>query len=231
MAKFCPVCNNSSDKVRFIGELCVNCTVAAYEKKMNIPDVVKVNICRSCGRIMKGQEYVKYSKTALAGAIEHEVGIPNCNVQLLTFEDNFATVRFTCDMEFEKASFDRRLAIKVGKQMCKTCSMRAGGYFESTVQLRGDLERAKMMSEKLTRFVERRGGFIAKLEEVTNGYDVYISSNQLVNAFMKVNELKPTRAYQLHGIRNGKKLYRNIYSLRFDHYGPLKSGKGYSRKG
>jgi nonsense-mediated mRNA decay protein 3 len=217
MIRYCPICNKSSDETPFVGELCLDCTVKEYEKKMKIPETVKINVCRSCGKVGTSMDspYENYSKSAVARTIESAIKIKECKVRLVTFEGDTASVELKCDIDGELATFDRKFIVKVGRQMCKPCSLKAGGYYEALFQLRGDPQKCIKTMERLTKFVERRGGFISKSEDVQGGYDIYISSKDITALFIKMYELKPIRSFQLYGVRNGKKVYRNIYSLRF----------------
>ncbi|HIH50177.1 TPA: hypothetical protein HA291_01835, partial [Candidatus Micrarchaeota archaeon] len=88
------------------------------------------------------------------------------------------------------------------------------GYYEALVQLRGDWDRINSLIRNITKYVERRNGFIAKIEKVENGKDVYLSDKLMANAFFHDYDLKPTRSFRLYGMKRGKKVYRNTYSLR-----------------
>jgi NMD protein affecting ribosome stability and mRNA decay len=79
--------------------------------------------------------------------------------------------------------------------------------------LRGSGERINNLIKKITKYVERREGFITKIEIVENGKDVYVSDKLIMNEFFKDYELKPKRSFRLYGMKRGKKLFRNTYSL------------------
>ena len=80
-------------------------------------------------------------------------------------------------------------------------------------QLRGNRERIERLSMKLVEFFARHGGFISKIEEKENGFDVYVSSKILATKFIEIGKLKPTISYTLFTVRNNKKIYRNTYAL------------------
>lgn len=69
---------------------------------------------------------------------------------------------------------------------------------------------------KITKYVQRRGGFIAKMEDIEGGKDVYVSDKLMMNEFFKDYDIKPIRSFRLYGMKRGKKLYRNTYSLHLD---------------
>ena len=68
-------------------------------------------------------------------------------------------------------------------------------------------------SAKLSRYLERREAYITKVEEATNGIDIYVSNKEAANNFFIDHDLKPLRSFRLWGMKKGKKVYRNTYSL------------------
>jgi len=61
------LCNNSSDKIRFIGEFCEECTIKKIKKL--VPHKLKIEFCRRCGRLKVRGEYVEDNDKELAEAI------------------------------------------------------------------------------------------------------------------------------------------------------------------
>ena len=70
------------------------------------------------------------------------------------------------------------------------------------------------MISKVNKYFERHQEFVTKIEQIDNGYDMYLSSKKLVTAFLSLMNIKATVSYTLHGLRKGKKIYRNTYSIR-----------------
>jgi NMD protein affecting ribosome stability and mRNA decay len=48
-----------------------------------------------------------------------------------------------------------------------------------------------------------------------NGLDVYLSSKSLATLFIMKQRLKPETSYTLAGVKQGKRVYKNTYALRF----------------
>ncbi len=209
--KYCPICNKSSDRIRFVGEFCESCAIDKMRR--DVPTQAVVSQCRGCLRIRTKLGHKKLDKESLALAIAASVK-SKANIEVLGFDETHADVRFTYETYDGNVALDARLRIKKTHEMCTDCFRRRSGYFEATVQLRGNPVRIESMLKKLTRYLERRNAFVSKAEDVVNGIDVYTSDKLVTNEFFKEYELKPGRSYTLYGLKHGNKLYRNTYILR-----------------
>jgi NMD protein affecting ribosome stability and mRNA decay len=127
---------------------------------------------------------------------------------------------FIFDVDDEKVNFNKKLLYKIAHETCQRCYRISSGYYEAIAQLRGDKQRIENLIAKITKYVQRRGGFIAKIESVENGKDVYLSDKLMTNTFFKDYDLKPARSFRLYGMKKGRKLYRNTYSIQFDKIEP-----------
>ncbi|MDE1856567.1 MAG: hypothetical protein KGH98_00620 [Candidatus Micrarchaeota archaeon] len=210
--KYCPTCERSSNDARFIGEFCEFCVRAKITKRMK--DSVEVIACKNCGKIKTPLGFENVSKAAMGDAIAHELGAKGCKVTVERFDDRGADLWMECETEDGPIEFDYPVRLKIRKQMCMQCYRRTSGYYEALVQLRGDMNKCSALVKRLTRYAEGRGAFIAKVEELDNGYDVYVSDKLLAGEFFTFHKLKPKRSFTLYGMKKGKRLYRNIYLLR-----------------
>lgn len=139
-----------------------------------------------------------------------------CEVKVIGHTGKEIDAVFVFEVDGERVSFPRRLQYKVLHETCQRCYRISSGYYEAVIQLRGDMYRINNLIAKVTKYVQRRGGFIAKIEDVNEGRDVYVSDKLMMNEFFKDYGLKPTRSFRLYGMKRGKKLYRNTYSLHLD---------------
>ena len=156
----------------------------------------------------------KINNDVLAVAIKKDIGVNNARVEVIAYERGVATISFEYDYGDIILHFKKNIKIKSANETCEECIKMRGGYFEAMVQLRGDTYLVSKMVEKIKRYVEKNGTFVSKVETVSKGYDIYIGDKKVVNAFMSLYELKPTRSYDLYGLQRGKKVYRNIYAVR-----------------
>jgi NMD protein affecting ribosome stability and mRNA decay len=151
---------------------------------------------------------------SLGKAIEFELKLnSNWKVKVKDYGDETINAVFIFNYENEKVGFNKELKYKFAKQTCQRCERISGGYYEAIAQLRGSGERINNLIKKITKYVERREGFITKIEIVENGKDVYVSDKLIMNEFFKDYDLKPKRSFRLYGMKRGKKLFRNTYSL------------------
>jgi len=128
---------------------------------------------------------------------------------------------FITDIDGERASFNRTLTYKIAHETCQRCYRISSGYYEAVVQARGDEKRIDNLIAKIIKYVQRRGGFIAKIEDMRDGKDIYASDKLMMNAFFKDYDIKPVRSFRLYGEKKGVKLYRNTYSIHFDTPAPV----------
>lgn len=214
MEKRCPICNASSAEREFAGEICVECLAERLAKTAHIPESVTINICRSCGKVGVGKEFFRNSNRAISEAIEHQLLPLGFKVKAARIIDNHVSVRFYKDIDDEEVGFTRSIRVRIRDAMCTQCTMKSGGYYQAVVQLRGDLEKIEKMKGKITQFVERRDEFISKVVKHRSGYDMYVSDKHTIAGFFSAYRINPTKSFVLAGVKSGKKVYRNIYSVK-----------------
>jgi nonsense-mediated mRNA decay protein 3 len=211
MTIYCPLCNKSSDEIRFVGNFCEECIIKKLEKK--IPENCVLLQCRFCKRIKEGKTFSKMGNKSVARSIKISLKIPD-EIKVKFHTDEFIDAIITSIVENEKVSFPKRFMYKIKHETCQRCYWIASGYYEAVVQLRGNRFRIDNLVKKLKKYIERRDGFIAKIENVeNNGVDVYTSNKLMMNDFIHDYDLKATRSYRLYGMKRGKSVYRNTYSL------------------
>ena len=213
MTRYCPTCNRSSNDVKFIGEFCEVCVADKIMKTLR--DYAVDESCKSCKRIRTSEGYMPVSKNSLKDAIRHSLGT-KCNISVISFDESSAAVRFSCQEEMGMVEFEKKIRIETKRTMCMDCYRRTSGYYEAVVQLRGDNGKADMIMKKLINFIEVRGAFVSRIDELSNGYNIYISDKKITASFFQLNKLKPKRSFTLYGVKRGNKVYRNAYLLRFD---------------
>lgn len=207
MVKHCPICNRSSNEVRFFGEFCEFCTRDKLRSK--IPHEIMLVECRRCGRIWVDGEYTEKNHRSIENAIKRK--IRGYETRLLDYTDDAAIIELSGE---EITGLREEIALEHENRTCQRDLRKSSGYYEAVVQLRGNEVRAQRIIKKLNDYLLRREQFISKIEQVENGYDAYASSKKLTSAFIAEIKLKPTVSYTLYGLRGGKKVYRNTYAIR-----------------
>ncbi len=197
--------------VRFIGQFCEPCAEARLRKR--IAPIAEIQLCKFCNKIKNGLDFRKLGKGSLGFALRQAVKQKGCELKVLRFDGLSADLVVTCTVDGERLSFPYAIELKTEYLMCGQCSRKSSGYYEALVQLRGPRQQVETMKGALERFVERREGFISRIEKEEHGYDLYISDKAATSEFFLQRKLKPKRSYTLYGMKRGRKLYRNIYSI------------------
>lgn len=206
MPKHCPVCGKSSADIKFFGEFCEECSARALLKSIN-PEL-EITECRRCGRIGLGDKFVEKDRKSIEDILERN--FKNHAVKLLSLNGSTARVALA-----ERNGPYAETDVKINSRLttCPACIRRSSGYYEGVIQFRGKPERIEKITEKLSSYLERRDSFIAKMVGTDKGKDVYVSSKSLAAAFLKRMHLEYKISYTLHGVKNGRKLYRHTFSV------------------
>ncbi len=211
MVKRCPTCNRTNNEIRFVGEFCEKC---ASEKLIGkLPVVLEVDKCRVCGRIKTKEGMFGEDKTSLSSVIQQR--LIKFRVKVIGYGPGRALVDVVAQTAHDTVSAEKEFELKYRKITCDSCYKRIGGYYEATLQLRGDLERISRFIERVSRYLEERDSFVAKVEKVDNGYDVFVSNKAAAAAFISEREIVAKTSYTLSGVnKSGKKVYKNTYAIR-----------------
>lgn len=169
--------------------------------------------CRVCGKIRTREGFAPEDRLSLGSVVQQRLN--KFKVKMISHEDGKALLDVVSARREGNVYTEKEVEIKYRKVTCDSCYKRIGGYYEATVQLRGDPERISRMIERITRYAEERGEFVAKVERADNGYDMYVSSKALVSAFVSEREITAKVSYTLSGLnQSGKKVYKNTYAIR-----------------
>ncbi len=195
----------------FVGELCSRCAGKKLEEKL--PELVKAERCRICGRIQTKEGVMEINQKSLQLLIQQRLN--KFKISLINYGEEKALIDVVEEGWSQPVAAEKEIGIKYTKMTCESCYKKQGGYFEATMQLRGDEERAQRFAARFKKYIEERGGFISEAKEVEGGYDIYTSSKALAAAYMKEKEIKAKASYTLSGLnKSGKKVYKNTYAVR-----------------
>ncbi len=211
MVKHCPTCNRNSNEIRFVGEFCEKCASDKLGEKL--PLVLEVEKCRVCGRIRTKEGMLQEDKMSLNLAIQQR--LTKFRVKVISYGPGRAVADVVAEAARDTVSTEKEFELKYRKITCDSCYKRIGGYYEATLQLRGEAERISRFIERVSRYLEERDSFVAKVEKVDNGYDVFVSNKAAVAAFISEKDIVAKTSYTLSGVnKSGKKVYKNTYAIR-----------------
>ena len=142
------------------------------------------------------------------------------------------TVRTTCDVMGYEAEDEATTIVRIKNTVCRRCSRQLGSYYEAILQIRtGSGRLSEEDREETLAMVENsvarqaatnRSLFITKMELVTGGVDVYLSSMSLGKSLAR--ELADfycaeTKDPKLVGqTTDGQDMYRITYLVRLPEY-------------
>ncbi len=206
--KHCPICNKSSSEIKFYGEFCADC--AGDKVRGRLPREAEVTVCKSCGNIKVAGAFVPETHASVERLLKS--AIKHYPIRLMHSGNGIARLAVS-DPDREGLEVQANVHLKAIRVLCDACSKKRAGYYEAVVQLRGEKEKVARTSESLSRYLERNGAFVTKVEEKEHGLDIYASDKRVVQAYISARHLKPKTAFELHGEKAGRKLYRNTYFL------------------
>ncbi len=206
--RHCPICNKSSDEIKFYGEFCAD--HASKKLEESLPHQSELETCKDCKRINVAGKFVEENSMSIERAMKRE--LKKYSVELVHFGNGIARVRVT-DEKQDGLQIETNIHVKRVNLLCDTCARIRSGYFEAIVQIRGEHEKVGRMAEALRTYVEKNGSFVTKVETKEHGLDVYIGSKKAASAFLSSRRLKFKASYELNGMKQGRRLYRNTYFL------------------
>lgn len=212
---FCVECGKEG---KTFGGLCLDC----YIKRHNffvIPSAVEITFCKECdayriaGEWKRGnlwKDIEEYIKQHIKADIPYECWMDDGKI--------------ICEGSFEgkRIRIEKDVGIKEKYRLCPQCSLRKGGYFEAVIQVRGKIDSEREVDEIVKRHVNEKKSFISKKEKVRGGIDYYIGNKKA--ARKAAQEIKDslkgelTVSSSLVGMKDGKRIYRDTYSIRVPEY-------------
>lgn len=222
LSKFCPRCGKETEELYGNKKkLCPDC-YPDKNKLLEIPDVVEIDICSTCGRMKKHGEWIEeYTLEEQLGARFEEFSEPEIDMELQYWEeDDKMLVRVHAFKGEMKDHYDTEL--RINKQQCGTCSQFSGGFYKVKMQLRGeqDLEGvADSMADTAAEVTnEDRGSFLSNIEKTSHGIDFYLSTEKIAGEILSMlkarHDPEVKRSYELISEEDGQKVYRNVISVR-----------------
>ena len=217
MERICPRCGNSDTKITFVGERCLECFFET--KKGSFVEKISFEACQKCGKIRRGRDW-KETHPSLIALIAGQAmkGVPgHYNVEAQQWEGIW-------EEGGDAVPFTHPLPIDARKMMCPQCSRATSGYFEGILQLRGNPAKVQKWADKFIKQISKVT-FIPKVEDMHGGVDIYIGEKKEIPEMLMHHGLKAVRTEKLSGEKNGKRLYRSTFLIRFEDDGEMAKGK------
>lgn len=236
---FCVKCGRDCEES--LDGLCIDCWLDG-RKLTSAPHHVDLKVCTNCGEFNIGDRWVKKD---MAIAVQDAAADSLCAIRDVVVEsvsmdvdcqDPYVYVvgiHSVCNVMGYETEDDASTIVRIKNNVCKRCSRQLGSYYEAILQIRtGSKDLSPELREETLAMVENsvarqasnnRSLFITKMELVTGGVDVYLSSmslgkslaRELADAYCGETKESPKLVGQT---TDGQDMYRLTYLVRLPEY-------------
>ena len=205
---FCVKCGRDCEES--LDGLCIDCWLDG-RKLTSLPHHVDLRVCTNCGEYEFGDRWLRREKivavqdaAADALAVIRDAVPVSVSTQAVEQDPHVysVTVRTTCDVMGYEAEDEATTIVRIKNTVCRRCSRQLGSYYEAILQIRtGSGRLSEEDREETLAMVENsvarqaatnRSLFITKMELVTGGVDVYLSSMSLGKSLASWWDRPPT---------------------------------------
>ncbi len=236
----CPRCGKNTDT--FYASVCGECFILD-KKLIECPPVVYCRICPTCGSFFRKGKWISKEdeKESILECIKDAMTVDKQarNLDITPIPKKLDHSRYsvhveaTADIEGVRISAAQDTEVRINWETCETCSRISGGYFEGIVQVRADkrvptheeLKKSRSIAEETSALSQKKGdrlAFIAKIQELPEGIDIYGGSaklgKQICRVLIDTFGGKFIESPKLVGQKNGLDLYRITYALRLPEF-------------
>ena len=220
--------------------LCRECYIKSYTFT-DLPGRIYLTTCPKCGRVRYKNSWREESidnaiRKAIKGSLTvapelegHSISL-SCRVKGKSVY--ICTISITGTFKGLEITEEKITEIIVKKELCRSCSRKAGHYFEAILQIRGDrrVPTDKEMNEIIDEIKENMNNlkkqgkeiFITKIVPTRGGVDIYISDRGFTKKMVQAlhNKLGGTikTTSKQSGMKDGRTQYRMTYLLRLPYY-------------
>jgi NMD protein affecting ribosome stability and mRNA decay len=214
--KICPKCGRETEK--FYGKVCKDCFLLEVSIIKKLPDNLIIKNCKSCCKFFINDRSVNSVEEALDFILSEL--LKQKEIKNVTYEMKNDKVRINVNIKINDAEKTEEKVLNLIKKtiLCRYCSMKYSGYFQSILQVRAPeklLDSLKTDIENQIDLLNKfdKLAFISKIETARRGFDAYIGSKSAATQIAKnlknkyKARIKVSR--KLSGSIGGKKVYRD----------------------
>jgi len=216
MQHSCLLCRKTTDKL--INGYCEECYKKEF-KLIEIPHKIEIIQCKNCGKINSRN---KWYHTSIENEFLKTVRIKGKDVKIKLEKSKtgfrvFAKGYVNGDYREER----NHVEISINNRICPICAKKKSGYYEATLQLRGNYndQILNFIETQLNKIEGRDNKAFFRTKKVRGGVDYLIGSKSATNKVAELlkrqfnAELK--RSYKLHTRKEGMNIYRDVILVRF----------------
>ena len=227
--------------------LCDACYFAEFDL-VDAPETVEVAGCSQCGAVHRGNRWVDvgaddYTDIAVdevAEALGVHVDATDVGWEVAPEQVDQNTIRMHCEFTgVVRGTFvteEVTVPVRIARKTCDRCGKIAGGSYASIVQVRADertptdaeLDRSQEIAEAYVADREATGdrnAYITETNEVPDGLDMKISTNQMGGGIAKRIVAQLGGSFEDYETLvtedgDGNEVYRVTYAVRLPRYRP-----------
>ena len=214
MQKLCPRCGSNGSQKKFIGLFCKDCYAERLD--VGIERTVTIEVCKWCGRLRQGRDWVLLNRQTLEKQLKRAVHGDYDSIRFVVPDgaEGDSQAVFLVEVGDEFIEKVRQFVLVRQSTICDDDSRTSSGYFEAIIQVRCEtIEKSKRLAEKIKREI-CRNTFITKFEEDKHGIDIYAGSNKAVMVALEKMGVHSQKSATLYGVKDGQRVYRTTYCVR-----------------
>jgi nonsense-mediated mRNA decay protein 3 len=208
--------NCGKNKIKRNG-LCEECLLEQCElfriKKFEI-------ILCDCGSILIKGKWKKFSniEKALEYLVksniksEHKITKLDIKTKILDSKVAIKITAYGRIQGYKKTKVEiKDIVTKLDRRLCTECIRKRGGYYEALLQVRVSNQ------DEIMKIIEKYTNDISNIKPIHGGIDIFFmrkGTARKVSRILKKIGYKIKTSYKLMGMKNGKKIYRDYYSVR-----------------
>jgi len=165
-------------------------------------------------RIRLGNDFIEENSASIEEELKHALN--KYAVKLISYNEEFglANVNITTTIAGEELNLESRISIKYNKTICKQSAQEGlAATMKRYSRYAASLSRLRGFKNSVKNYFVANNEFVTKEEQINSGINMYLSSKKLAESYLSVFKIKAKKSFTLHTVKNGKKLYRNTYSI------------------
>ena len=194
--------------------ICDSCYSKEFQL-LEVPRKLQIVICKNCYMIKEGD---KLTNKKVEDIIKENI---KPRIEDVRFSINNNHVYATGMINGKQREEKYHLRIEEKKILCNRCAKMKSGYYESKLQLRGNVPENALdfIDSQIKKIESRNDNAFYRIEKIKDGLDVFVGSksvaNKIAEQMKKQLKAELKRSYKLYTRREGKDIYRDVISVRF----------------
>ena len=213
MRTFCPKCGRATEK--FYENLCADCFLKKKSNLSILPDKITYATCKICGSLYLEERLFENLEELIEQFLKNKLS--EKNVKDVTYRIHDGKVEVSITSEFLGLEKNESKTVNLVHKViiCKNCSLKSLGYFQSILQIRFPKEKMAQVLSDIQEQLKKREEetFVSKFEKHPNGFDIYLSSaksaNDIAKTFKNKYKAKLKITKKLITRSHGKDIYRD----------------------